>query len=244
MIEEGEDLFFIFQQAEIVTRLAEVYTKLIEAGDVQYLNWSKEYLCDVDKAKTQGMEQYFKDINFEIERFEDRLRDWESELTSFRMQNPVVNHFTVKQMLVLRKFLKEFASKPKDEKPSNQVLALLKNVSHVVTIEKIKECCLLMHASNTQQKENKMKETVSDKETNFTRFSFKELSILIEKYVAEDEDIDRNVFLASLMEVPDFSKERKVFIWCGKNKDNEDLIEELSEQAEKELEKMKENSLR
>ena len=56
--------------------------------------------------------------------------------------------------------------------------------------------------------------------------------------------IDRNMVLASLMKVPDFSIEKKVLIWCLKNKDDEDLIEELSEQAEKELEKMKENSLR
>ena len=187
------------------------------------------------------MEQYFKDINLEIERFETRLLDWENELTEFRMQNSVVNHFTVKQMLVLRKFLKEFvSSESKDSKlKNNQVLGLLKNVSTDIKIEKIKECCLLMHAGT-----DKMKERVSDNETNFTRFSYKQLSILIESHLTLDEDIDRNMVLASLMKVPDFSMEKKVLIWCLKNKDDEDLIEELCEQAEKELEKMKENSLR
>ena len=221
--------------------MAEAYTKLIEAGDVQYLWWKKEYPCDVNKAKEQGMEQYFKEINLEIERFETRLLDWENELTEFRMQNSVVNHFTVKQMLVLRKFLKEFvSSESKDSKlKNNQVLGLLKNVSTDIKIEKIKECCLLMHAGT-----DKMKETVSDNETNFTRFSYKQLSILIESHLTLDEDIDRNMVLASLMKVPDFSMEKKVLIWCLKNKDDEDLIEELCEQAEKELEKMKENSLR
>ena len=190
------------------------------------------------------MEKYFKDIVSEIEHFENRLQTWETELRDFRMENSIVNHFTVKQMLVLRKFLKEFASNPNNTKPTNQVFALLKNITQNVTLEKIRECCLLMHAQKTSHNPKKITETIPDDETNFTRFSYKELQTLIDKYLDDDDDIDRNVVLASLMQVPDFSIERKVFIWCGKNKDNEEMIEELSDAAEKEIDKMKENSLR
>ena len=216
---------------------------MIEAGDVSHLKWRKDYECDVEKAKKLGVEKYFKEIEIEIQKVEERLQLWEEELKKFRMGNSIVNHFTVKQMLVLRKFLRKFSSKANDTKPTKQVFALLKNISQDVRLEKIKECCLLMYAKVTP-KNKQISEVSTKNETNFTRFSYKELQARINKYLEEDDDIDRNVILASLTQVDDFRKERKVFIWCGMNKDNEDLIEELSEIAEMELEKMKENSLR
>ena len=217
---------------------------MIEAGDVSHLKWRKDYECDVEKAKKLGVEKYFKEIEIEIQKVEERLQLWEEELKKFRMGNSIVNHFTVKQMLVLRKFLIKFSSNASSTKPTNQVFALLKTISQDVQLEKIKKCCRLMYAQVTQKNPKSSAEVSTNRETNFTRFSYKELQTRINKYLQEDDDIDESLIFASLMQVADFSNERKVFLWCRKNKDDEDLVEKLSETAEMELEKMKENSLR
>uniref|UniRef100_A0A7M5U071 RZ-type domain-containing protein n=1 Tax=Clytia hemisphaerica TaxID=252671 RepID=A0A7M5U071_9CNID len=240
-IKEGiaEKEYFV-KQAEIITRLADAYVRLIEAGDIQYLNWKKEYQCNVEEAKQRTFEEYFREIEIEIEKFERRLESWNAELMQFRMENPYANHFSVKQMLVLRKYLKQYSSGSAVPEINNQVFTLLRSISEEVTVKKVKECCLFMHSSASKSPIKNDKKKLEDNETNFTRFTYKELDALIQKFLNENDDIEKDVVLASLMQVPDFRIEKKVILWCGKHEDDEDLIEELSEKAEAELEKMKE----
>ncbi|XP_066922902.1 E3 ubiquitin-protein ligase rnf213-alpha-like [Clytia hemisphaerica] len=242
-IKEGifEKEYFV-KQAEMVTQLADTYVRLIEAGDVNFLNWKKEYQCNVEEARKKGFKEYFKGIENEIRSFENRLSAWNDELMQFRMENPYANHFSVKQMLVLRKYLKQYSSSSTKPIINNQVFTLLRSISEEVTVKKVKECCVTMYASSTKPLAKDQRKS-QDNETNFTRFTFKELGVMIKKFLKENDDIEKEVVLASLMQVPDFRNEKKVILWCGKHEDDEDLIEELSEKAEAELEKMQENDL-
>ena len=101
-------------------------------------------------------------------------------------------------------------------------------------------------AGKEKEKEKKKKKT-ADNETNFTRFTYKQLTLMIEEFLEEyDEEtsIDSNLVYASLMEVKDFSDEKKVLIWCTRHENDDDLIEKLSDKAQEELKRMKENALR
>jgi len=231
----------------MITRLGDAFVKLIEAGDVGYLKWKKEFRCDVNAAKAQG-DQYYHKISKEIEYFEQRFESWKIELMEFRRKFPLANHFTVKQILVIRRYLKQYSSDSKQKLPSKdyQVFALLRSISNEVTPHKIKECCSFMHV-DIGAIHNKSKEVNKpvDNRTNFTRFSYKELQSMVDAFVKENKDIDRNLIYASLMDTKvNFSNEKEVFLWCGKHEDdNEDKIEDLSDEAEKQLNRMKENAL-
>ena len=227
----------------MITRLGDAFVKLIEAGDVGYLTWKKEFRCDVNAAKTQG-DQYYHKISQEIEHFEQRLNSWKIELMGFRKRFPLANHFTVKQILVLRRYLKQYSSNSKKNLPTKdyQVFTLLKSISNDVTPQKIKECCTFMHAGLIRNK-SKEAQKPDDNGTNFTRFSYKELQLMVETFVKDNADIDRNLIYASLMKV-DFGNEKKVLLWCGKHEDDdEDKTIELADEAERELNRMKENAL-
>lgn len=240
----------------MVTRLGEAYVRLIEAGDISFLKWKDEFKCDVKERCNN--DQYFERILNIIEQFEAKLHSWERELLEFRKANPLVNHFTVKQILVLRRFLMQYSSTsslaPADNylDINNHVFTLLKKIAKEVTPEKIRNCCLFMHGNVrgiSKIKEEKKSGTpiaAPDNETNFTRFTYKQLMQMIESFLEEhEEDVDRNLVYASLLQVKDFSNERKVLLWCGKHdEDDEDLIEDLSEKAQQELEHMKQNALR
>jgi len=239
----------------MVTRLGEAYVRLIEAGDISFLQWNEEFQCDVEAAKANDV-QYFAKISQRAEQFELKLQSWETELMEFRRENPLVNNFTVKQILVLRRYLMQYSSLSTDVLPdvNEQVFTLLKKIAKEVTPKKIRNCCQYMYGnirgkqnkSRKEEKPNTAATAKTDDETNFTRFTYKQLMVMIERFLLEHEDdVERNLVYASLLKVKDFSNEKKVLLWCGKHEDDdEDLIEELSEQAERELERMEQNALR
>lgn len=225
---------------------------MIEAGDVAHLTWNQEFQCDVEAAKDNS-EKYFAKISKQTAQFEERLENWNNELMEFRRKNPLANHFTVKQILVLRRYLKQYSSPSSTESlpvANKQVFTLLRKISKTVTPKKIRDCCLLMHGDVKagKVKENQNKKKTDDNETNFTRFTYKQLTLMIEQFLEEyeeDASIDSNLVYASLIKVNDFSDEKKVLLWCARHEnDDEDLIDQLYDQAKEELKRMEENALR
>ena len=220
---------------------------LIEAGDVQYLNENFDWKSDLEKAKTEGEVQFFAPLETKIRKLHDHLKTWEEEVNKFRLDFPAVNAFTMKQCLVLQRYLYNCTLLKGKTLPVYQedVFTLLSCVSDEVTSLKIKECLFAIHASIPDHVEQIEQAVPSNVDTNFTRFSVSHIEDFIER-MQEDFDFPEEIVLASLIKV-DITKEGNAIKWCRnmmKDDIHEDELEELRCQARKELQKQKEYSLR
>jgi hypothetical protein len=86
-------------------RVGQVYIDLCEAGDDQYLTWSKEVRCSENRLPTRRS----RSINGELAdislTMENRLRVWQTTVHTKRTEYKELNHFTTKQMLAMRREL-------------------------------------------------------------------------------------------------------------------------------------------
>ena len=226
----------------MVTRLANAFVSLCEAGDVKSLHWKTTMRCDIQNAMKTGFEEHFAEMKKEILVLENRLKEWKENLTAFRQNNPLMNYFTVKQSLVLQKQLYLLS---KDLSKANylpsQVFTLLKYIIADVSAGRIKNAFYLSSVlDDSNNNSEDWKKAKSDQPTNFTEYGFHQLHAFID--MLQDEcGIEENVALASLIRCNPFIK-GKAIIWCSKQSPESDLIDDLADQAEQELKKLKEMS--
>lgn len=225
------------QASEVATQLASVYVKLCEAGDTRMLHYRKEIPCDIDQAKTMGMEQYFTNIKSEIQLLNKQLQAWKQELEGYRKDHPVMNYFTVKQCLVLQKHLHELQKdirKVREIDP--QVFTLLKAVCPDPTEEKVKDAFTLSFSTIDQTSNDSWQKVQAERPTNFNQLSLNQLLKFLDTLI--NLGIDENVALASLVKLNPYDESRAI-IWCKKHDPSNAIIEEMAEEAEAELEKLK-----
>jgi hypothetical protein len=84
-------------------RLGQVYIDLCEAGDVMYLDWSEEINCCDNRLSTQrSVADKLADTSHKME---ERLKKWRKHVDEKRRHYKQLNHFTTKQILVMRREL-------------------------------------------------------------------------------------------------------------------------------------------
>ena len=225
------------QASEVATQLASVYVKLCEAGDTRMLQYRKEIPCDIDQAKEIGMEQYFTNIKSEIQLLNNQLQTWKKELEGYRKDHPVMNFFTVKQCLVLQKHLHELQKDVrKVTEIDPQVFTLLKAVCPDPTEEKVKDAFTLSYGSNNQSCNDLWQKVQAERPTNFNQLSLAQILKILDTLT--NLGIDENVALASLVKLNPYDESRAI-IWCKKHDPSNTVIEEMAEEAEAEIEKLK-----
>ena len=104
--------------------------KLCEVGQINYLTWKKEFQCSKDEHKRENL---LKNIDEICKEMENDLKQWIETIDSKRRECYSLNHFTMKQILYLRKKLAEICRGEIaiDESPL-QVFMLLETMnSHV-----------------------------------------------------------------------------------------------------------------
>ncbi|XP_057290514.1 E3 ubiquitin-protein ligase rnf213-alpha-like isoform X3 [Hydractinia symbiolongicarpus] len=230
---EQEKDYFV-ETSDVVTRLANVYVSLCEAGAVKWLHLKMEVKCDIAKACEIGMEAWYKELREKIFQLEEHLKEWKRDLSEYREKYPLLNYFTVKQCLVLQKhlyYLHDNIGSVISLPP--QVFALLRVIDDDVSVVKIKNA-FMMSMIDDKEVLNKDWETVAyEKPTNFNQMSYQKIAIILEK-LQQEHKFDENVALACLTRVFPFDM-NKAIIWCHKQDPDSDLINEIAEDAEREL---------
>ena len=82
--------------------LSSLYLQLCEVGEIDYMTWKRKFQCS---KKERRREELFNDINECCEQMEGDLKKWRGTIHDKRHECYSLNHFTMKQILNLRKEL-------------------------------------------------------------------------------------------------------------------------------------------
>ena len=95
-------MFFIFQVFEGILRVSDLYVHLCEVGEINYLTWKTKFQC----SKIRGQrDEILRDIDETCETMERVLKQWKETINNKRRECYSLNHFTMKQILKIRKDL-------------------------------------------------------------------------------------------------------------------------------------------
>ncbi len=93
---------FVFQVFEGILRVSDLYLQLCEVGEINYLTWKREFQC----SKNEGnRDELLNNINETCKAMEKDLQQWKNTINGKRHECYSLNHFTMKQILNLRKEL-------------------------------------------------------------------------------------------------------------------------------------------
>ncbi|XP_046860850.1 E3 ubiquitin-protein ligase rnf213-alpha-like [Xenia sp. Carnegie-2017] len=87
---------------EKILRLNDLYLELCEVGEITYLSWESSFCCSKQEQKRKDL---LSDINIRCSKMESDLKQWRETMSTKRQQCYALNHFTMKQILTLRKEL-------------------------------------------------------------------------------------------------------------------------------------------
>ncbi len=95
-------MILIFQVFEGILTLSDLYLQLCEVGEINYLTWKRKFQC----SKNEGnREELLNNINETCKAMEKDLKTWKEKISYQRHECYSLNHFTMKQILNLRKEL-------------------------------------------------------------------------------------------------------------------------------------------
>ncbi len=93
---------FVFQVFEGILRVSDLYLQLCEVGEINYLTWKRKFRC----SKNEGnRDELLNNINQTCRAMEIDLQQWKNTINYKRHECYSLNHFTMKQILNLRKEL-------------------------------------------------------------------------------------------------------------------------------------------
>ena len=92
----------MFKVFEGILRLSDLYLQLCEVGEIHYLTWKGEFQCS---KKDGRREELLNNINETCKAMEEDLKTWKEKINDKRHECYSLNHFTMKQILNLRKEL-------------------------------------------------------------------------------------------------------------------------------------------
>ena len=106
-------LMTFLQVFEGVLRVGSLYVELCEVGEINYLTWKIAFQCSEEKR-----DNVLEDIKQTCVEMEQHLKTWKSHIDENRKDCYTLNHFTMKQILKLRK---ELASACTGQVPIDQL---------------------------------------------------------------------------------------------------------------------------
>ncbi|XP_047126737.1 E3 ubiquitin-protein ligase rnf213-alpha isoform X2 [Hydra vulgaris] len=232
-LDQQKEKDYFIEVVEVIMRLGHAYMMLCDAGDVNYINWKKTFLCNIESDK----ENLLADLRIETEKIEKKLTEWNNILKSIRSVNPVINHFTVRQCLFLQKhlYLLSKDSKYCNKLPS-QFYSLLKFFGHDVTSSNIKNAFSLSHSllGKNQSTKDDWKKVKS--QSNFEEMTAIEIQNIV-NLLQDEYDISETVAWAAILNVFPY-REGKAILWCNKQSPDDDQIIEFELEARKRYEQL------
>lgn len=186
---------------------------------------------------------YLNELQQQTTELKQQLIAWKEEFTEFRKSFYFANFYSVKQCLILQRFLYKVFYEETFPEISSEIYNLLRCISSSVTETKIKESCLSSHGDRAQK--NQTERSSSTKESLFTKFSRKEIDKYLDLMI--EEDVGEEIALASLMVAEDISENGcgNALLWCLDMMEcgDDDEIEDLCEKAKLELQRQHENKM-
>ena len=82
--------------------MCELFLQLTEAGEINYLTWQRKFECSEDDCRRNEL---LKNISETCTKMEKELKQWKETIINKRRMCYSLNHFTMKQILNLRKEL-------------------------------------------------------------------------------------------------------------------------------------------
>lgn len=177
---------------------------------------------------------------------EQSLNAWQEEIHDHRMKYPELNHFTTQQLLFLRKELAKLrGSDTTVDGLELQVCTLLESIRPELDSSSLEDALVDIGITTPDFHHDEevggiMVPTVTDDLSANDRFKDKETTAMDQekigvKYASffrhiEQLGIPDQVGVAALIACGE-ENEGKLIVWCVQHKSDEDLLEELQEQA-------------
>ncbi len=95
-------VILIFQVFEGILRVSDLYLQLCEVGEINYLTWKRKFQCSKNEGRR---EELLNNMNETCKTMEKYLKTWKEKINDKRHECYSLNHFTMKQILNLRKEL-------------------------------------------------------------------------------------------------------------------------------------------
>lgn len=235
-------LFFVSSQLlQGVIQLGQAYVNLCEIGDVSHLNWSQEYKCKSVLGKN-----VIADIESKSKEFERCFSACKEHINSLRMKYHELNHFTIQQLLFLRKELAGLKHSATINPLHLQVYALLEKVLpglHRSSLQKalLDAGFLSPHLDHDNYSDDAASRNASEQMSSCIQERYDDQRTGDQQVVEKYELLLNNVEKLSYPE-PDRlavaalvanleSSEVELVLWCVQNNANSDLIDELYDKA-------------
>lgn len=228
-------LFFYLQILEGAMRLGQVYIDLREAGDVKYLDWQEEVNCGEDAKLISTHRHVSKKLNATCLEMEERLKLWRQYVHDRRQRFQELNHFTTKQILVLRRELGALrgAGASLDQLPLH-IYALLESVLSGTTSHHLLKVLntvpgFSLDAASTES-DGQTSPDQMDLGSRDTDTSYDSFFTNLEK-MEFGEDVGIAALKAmNVLQGQEFN-ETDLLDWCMENGENSEEIDALVEQA-------------
>ena len=223
-----------------VIQLGQAYVNLREIGDVSHLDWTQEFKC-----KTVMGKKVIDDIESKRKEFERRFSVCKEHINSLRMKHHELNHFTIQQLLFLRKELAGLKHSATMNSLHLQVYALLEKV-HPGLHRSSLQTALLGAGIFPQHLHD---DTFSDDAASRNESELMSSRIqeredqragdqqLVEKYELLLNSVEKlnypepdRLAVAALVENSE-SSDVDLVLWCVQNNTNSDLIDEHYDKA-------------
>ena len=140
-------VLFVVQLLHNVTRIAEVFLNLQQAGNVEHSGSILTLPCAQYDGREQSVfnekvgKQLVELLQDRAKDMEEALKDWEAEIQVARSQYYQLNYYTTLQLLTLRREFGRFKASYSSCVPSN-VLSLLHGVSPQITNSTVRDVVL------------------------------------------------------------------------------------------------------
>ena len=209
-----------------------MYTALRKAGEVSHLKWKYEFQCTPRLTTSRSLTD---DLVKKSEQMEHCLQQWKDELHAKRMMYSELNHFTTRQLLVLRRQLAEVQGRgPKavDSIPL-EVYNLLESVLPGVDPAILKSVLISCGICNQQTGHNIVRSygivgTVHRSIPLHQPRSQSSNAEMFQTLVAKLETIGypdaEQIAIAAMISCKEAS-EADLIVWCVKNASKKDLID-------------------
>ncbi|CAB4044833.1 Hypothetical predicted protein, partial [Paramuricea clavata] len=115
---------------EGILRVSNLYLQLCEVGEIDYLTWKTKFECSkIERCR----EELLKNIDETCKTMENDLKEWKENINGERHRCYFLNHFTMKQILNLRKELaKACTGKVAMDELPLQTFMLLEAVNKII----------------------------------------------------------------------------------------------------------------
>lgn len=223
-----------------VFQLGQAYVNLCAIGDVSHIDRKQEYKCKSKMGKS-----VIKDIQSQREQFEGSLSTYKEHINLMRRKYHELNHFTIQQLLFLRKELAGLKHGSTMTSLSLQVYTLLEKVTPGLHQSSLRDALLdagilLLHLDQD-----------IDSDDGGSRYACEPMSLSSQEIDDRDSDDQQMIEiyeqLLNHLERLNYSEPERLavaalmdnlegrevdrILWCVTNKDNSDLIDELYDKA-------------